>query len=514
MTQHAQPTRPTRPPVNGATAPRPGGPPSPPPISTAVPPERSRPTPTTNIPHDVDAERAVLGALLLDPGCYAAPEVQQLTPPDFFEPRHQIIFAALLTIMAERGSRGVDLLVLCDALRSRNELDAVGGYAYVATLNEACPGSSAAPEYASILREKALLRRLHAIGDTMLREAAAECVDALEIARSCQRLIHEAVVGNGRHQTTSASVIMPATHDHLIEVRERRQRGETLGTPTGFGSLDSLLGGFEPGSLNILAARPSIGKTAFALTLLLNASERTGRSAVYWSLEMSNISLATRAACCRAGVSADQARKGSLIDWDMAKVRHATEELAVLPLAFNDSPSLSAPEFAAEARLWVARHPDTALLVIDGLWLMNHSRDKQMTQAQRVGETTRMLKTTALELGVPILLLHQLNRDPEKRATNKERAARKSSRPSLSDLRDSGAPEQDADVVMFLHRERVEVQAHAEAGAGTPGHSAPAYTEPVDTEVFVAKSRNGPIGVAQMQFHLDTQRFTEKPSAW
>ncbi|MBX3730400.1 MAG: replicative DNA helicase [Candidatus Sumerlaeia bacterium] len=463
-------------------------------IETVPRPPRATPSDTRTLPHDPDAERAVLGAMILDRE--VIPEVARLLKPeDFFEPRHQIIFRHAVEL--HESAKPVDLPLLCDALRRRNELDAVGGYVYVAQLVEFVAGTSAAPEHAQLVADKATLRRLIAAADTILREASAEATELPDQIETAERLIFEVGRSTQSGRFQSVGSLMGETISEIARLYETRK--PVIGLSTHMHDLDALIGGLEPTALAILAARPSIGKTAFALTLVRNVAVHGGKPVGFFSLEMGADQLNMRLLCMEAKVPSHVIQRARFDDTHWERLRETASRLMEAPIYIDDSAALTIMQLRSRARRLKAQRPDLGLIVVDYLQLMRgpegRGSRREVNRQQEVAEISMGLKALAKELRVPVLALSQLSRNIEQRSTKKEPA-----RPQLSDLRESGAIEQDADLVMFIHRERKETDRDE---SGKPLNR----SLPIPTEIIVGKNRNGPIGTVNMLFFAETTIF-------
>ncbi len=444
-------------------------------------------------PHNVEAERAVLGSMMLDPD--VIPEVMRLVRvEDFYENAHQILYRRILEL--HDAGKPVELTLLTDALRRAGELDSVGGYVYLATLEQFVLSTSAAPEHAQMVRDKSASRRLMSVAETVLRETSDERREVADQIRMAEALLFE--VGE-QHRTSEFQDLKSLMEEsigeiaHLYETREPK-----TGLKTHLKDLDRILGGFEPSALVILAARPSIGKTALALNIVRNVAVEDNLPVGFFSLEMGAEQLGLRLLCSEARVSGQKVRKGQLKESEWATIRETASRLMDVPMYIDDSAGLTIMELRSRARQLKQKRPDLALIVVDYLQLMQGPPGRrESNRQQEVSEISRGLKLLAKELGVPVLALSQLSRNIEQRS-GKE----KSATPMLSDLRESGSIEQDADIVMFVHRERIEIQKDEQGR--TPDRQLP-----IPTEIIVGKNRNGPIGSAEMLFIPDFTQFVD-----
>jgi len=428
-------------------------------------------------PRDLDAEKAVLGSILLAPDCLD--DISLILVADDFTPANALIFTAMMSLHHE-GKR-VDSKLLANRLKKVNALDDVGGIGFLIELSQAAPIASNAVYYANIVRDKATLRSLLDCGLQMVQNAMHPASEPRETLERFERQLFAILDDRGAEKTKSLGEAFRAA---LASIEDRKERGAGGGQPTGFADLDNLLGGLHSGELTILAARTSMGKTAFAVQLATHvASRRVGT--LFASLEMSAAELAERMVICQAGVDSHHVRNGLLNADERRRLVQASAELAHATMTIADQPTMGLMEIAAHARRQ-ARKTDLGLVVIDYLQLLE-PEDRREIREQQVAGMTRRLKALARELKIPVLCLAQLNRQAD---------AGTNVRPRLSHLRESGAIEQDADVVLFLHRQEYfeTDQAKIDAVHG-------------QAEVIVAKHRNGPTGIVPMTWRGDCMRF-------
>jgi len=436
-------------------------------------------------PHSVEAEKAVLGSILLDPRVLDD-VATQLVADDFYVDAHRRIYARILEMHAE--NRTIDLMLLVEELRRHSEFEAVGGAAYLAEIAQSVAVASHAVYYAEIVRNHALTRSLIHAGTDIVRDAFDLSLEPREIINRAEERIFAV-----RDRRSSGDAV--PVNDVLFEafqMIDRRMQGEATGVPTGFTDLDKLTGGLHDSELIILAARPSMGKTALATNIAEHVSVDSGLTTLFVSLEMSRLELVQRMLCSRGKINGHKFRSGFLSAEDREKLVRAAGELSHGQLLIDDSPSKTVTEIAAVARR-LKRRSGLRLIVIDYLQLIDPDNPKDPRQEQ-VAKITRRLKTLARELKIPILCLAQLNRQTE---------VAKDNRPRLSHLRESGAIEQDADVVMFVHREeyyhtREEAQAQGLCGLA---------------EIIIAKQRNGPIGDVKLTWREEFTRFENSTGA-
>jgi len=420
-------------------------------------------------PHSLEAERAVLGAVLLERESLPR-AIEILRSIDFYKDGHRKIFEGMLALF-ERNDP-VDLLTLAEELRRRSQLDEIGGPAALAALVEEAATSAHLTAYAAIVRDKALLRNLIQIATEIIGQSYEGRDDVERLLDESERLIFQ--VSDRRMQGTAAPVrtILKATFEHIERLYERKEH--ITGLPTGFVKLDHMTSGFQPTDFIIIAGRPSMGKTAFALNIARYAGVEQHKRVLILSLEMSKEQLVQRLLCSEAKVDSHKVRTGYLEPRDWTRLTNAAGRLAEAPIYIDDQPALSVLEARAKARRVMAEH-GLDVVIIDYLQLMR-GRNQENRQ-QEISEISRSLKALAKELNVPVVALSQLSRAVE---------ARQSKEPQLSDLRESGALEQDSDLIIFLYRpERYGLESPDGDKVG---------------DVIVGKQRNGPTGKIQVTF--------------
>lgn len=445
------------------------------------------------MPHNLEAEKKVLGSLLLDRD--ALPEVSRLlNPEDFYQVSHQEIYRHIVELEAK--NKPIDLTFLSEELSKAGKLDAAGGYLYLANLETSVLSTSAAADNAMIVQEKATLRRLITAAETITREAREESRDIQDIIEAAESEIYRVNRDSASGRFMPISEVMNTTLEEITHLYETRQPRSRL--RTGMSDLDKLIGGFEPSALVILAARPSIGKTAFALNVVRNVATLEDKGVAFFSLEMGAEQLNMRLLCSEAKVPSHKIQRGQISEDNWKKVRETASRMMGLPIYIDDTPGLSIMQVRSRSRRLKAQHKNLGLIVVDYLQLMTgSSNNRDQNRQQEVAEISRGLKGLAKELNIPVLALSQLSRGIEQRSGKD-----KSAEPQLSDLRESGSIEQDADVVMFVHRERQET-ARDEDG------KLPDRSMPIPTQIIVGKNRNGPIGRAEMLFIPDYTRFSD-----
>jgi replicative DNA helicase len=428
-------------------------------------------------PQSLEAEMCTLGSMILDVDCIGE-ILHTLTPENFYRQEHQLVYDALLTLYDQK--RAVDLVLLRDELTRRGQLEQVGGVDYLVRLAESVPSAANAVHYAQIVRDKSMLRSLIRVTSDICQkayEAQGEAAGTLEEAEQAIFAVTEQkIVG----QAMSMREIMA----HTFEMIDQRSGQHVYGVATGFRELDELTGGLQPSEMIVIAARPSMGKTALGLNIAEHIGADNCHGVALFSLEMAAQQLAERMLCGRAHIDGHRLRQGILGAHEIEAMHAAAGELSESAIFVDDSPGLTPLEMRAKARRLKMKH-DIQAVVIDYLQLM-HVPGSESRQ-QEVSTISRHIKALARELRVPVIVLSQLNRSPE---------GREGHRPRMSDLRESGAIEQDADVVMLLHREDYY-------------HSEPEYQRTNTAEVIIAKQRNGPTGTLELVWNPAWTRFLD-----
>ncbi|GBD25430.1 Replicative DNA helicase [bacterium HR30] len=432
-------------------------------------------------PQNLEAEQSVLGGILLDHRAIDR-AIEILDANDFYREAHKKIFRAMLALN-QRGEP-VDVVTLSNELAVEGQLEEIGGAAYLAELAEKVPTAANLAYYARIVREKAVLREVIAASTELAARAyemrSGEVDDFLD---QVEHRIFEISERRVRPQFATMNDLM-FTAVHTVESLYER-RGLITGVPTGFLDLDRLTSGLQPSDLVIVAARPSMGKTAFALNVAVNAAQEGGVGVAIFSLEMSKQQLGLRMLCAEASVDSQQLRTGFLSGQDFPKIVAAADRLSRLPIYVDDTPGLSVLELRAKARrLKREQEAKLGLVIVDYLQLMR-SHERMDNREQEISSISRSLKALAKELDVSVMALSQLNRQVE---------ARSDRRPVMADLRESGAIEQDADVILFLFRPYV-------------------YDKNADeheAEVIIGKQRNGPVDVVKLTYLPQYTRFENR----
>ncbi|MEX0713514.1 MAG: replicative DNA helicase [Pirellulales bacterium] len=431
-------------------------------------------------PQNLEAEKGVLGSLLLDPEL--CDEVALLLRPvDFYSGPHQTLFAHLLA-MHNDGVR-IDVTLLNERLKKCNDLEAIGGLAYLAEVADSVPTAANATYYAQIVRDKATLRSLIHASTEILRDAYDQSLEARDMLGRAEEKVFRILEDQG---TGDLAPLEDVLHEALSRIDARLEKGGGIGgMPTGFTDLDGLTGGFHDGELVILAARPSMGKTALATNIADHVAISGLRTTLFVSLEMSRLELAERMLCGHGRIDGHKLRNGFISATDRKKLIESSVAMSKAPLFIDDTPSRTMTEIAATARR-LRRREKLALVIIDYLQLIEPDNPKDPRQEQ-VAKIARRLKGLARELKLPVLCLAQLNRQAE---------VTKDNRPRLNHLRESGAIEQDADVVLFVHRDEY-YQSNDDDRSRVAGQA----------DLIIAKQRNGPTGDVKLAWLQDYTRF-------
>ena len=431
-------------------------------------------------PANVDAERAVLGSILLKPDvCDDIALI--IKADDFADESHQVLYGHLLELH-DSGKR-IDATIVLERLRTQGDLERIGGVAAIAEFLEAVPHAAHAVHYAQIVRDKAMLRSLIDASTDILRDAYDASDEPRELVSRAESRIFQIL----EHRSSAeARPIQAVLEEVMIRMDARMKHEHALGgVETGFTDLDSLCGGLHNSELIILAARPSMGKTAFAMNVAEHVAIAAKQPALFVSLEMACLELADRLLCSSAQVNGHRLRNGTISQEDRRRLVQKSAEISSSPLYIDDTPGRTLTEIAAVARR-LKRKQGLSLIVIDYLQLIEPDNPRDPRQEQ-VAKIARRLKTMSRELDIPVLCLAQLNRQAE---------ASRDNRPRLNHLRESGAIEQDADVVMFVHREEY-YQTTDEDRERVKGQA----------EIIIAKQRNGPIGDVKLLWQSDFTRF-------
>ena len=427
-------------------------------------------------PQDVIAEQSVLGGMLLSKDAISE-VVEILRERDFYRPAHELIYDAIIDLYS-RGEPA-DPVTVSAELTKRGDLTRAGGAPYLHTLISSVPTAANASYYAKIIRERAIMRRLVEAGTKIVQLGYTVEGEVDDAVNAAQAEVHAVTERRAAEDYIQLSELLPAALDEIEKISSGVM-GE--GVKSGFKDLDALTHGFHPGNMIVLAARPAVGKSTLGLDIARYASIHKGDTSVIFSLEMSRSEITMRMLSAEARVPLNNIRAGSLTDEEWARMARRMGEISEAPMFIDDSPNLSLMEIRAKARRLKQRH-NLKLIVIDYLQLMTSGKRVENRQ-QEVSEFSRQLKLLAKELNVPVIAISQLNRSPEQRSDKK---------PMLSDLRESGSIEQDADVVILLHRDDLYDQQNRSGEA----------------DLIVAKHRNGPTRTITVSAQLHFARFTD-----
>lgn len=426
-------------------------------------------------PQNLEAEVSVLGSILLDKEAIVK-VADVLVHDDFYSDAHRIIFEEMLWLYEHH--QPIDIITLTNKLEEKGKLQEVGGASLLSQLANAVPSAAHVVNYAKIVSDKALLRRAITAASDIIHLAYTSSEDPQEVLDVAEQKIFGVSERHFKENFISLKTILTESFDRIDELH--KDKDKLRGIPTGFSNLDHILAGLQPSDLIIIAGRPSVGKTAVTLNIAHNIAVKEQIPVAIFSLEMSKEQLVDRLLASEAGIDSWKLRTGNLDDSDFLKINHALGTLAEAPLFIDDSSIINVMEMRTKARRLQAEH-GLGLIVIDYLQLMSGNNPEN--RVQEVSTISRALKGLARELNVPVIALSQLSRAVE---------SRPSKVPMLSDLRESGSIEQDADVVMFVYREEVYDEDTPRKGI---------------TDLLVRKHRNGPIGQAELYFNKETQSF-------
>lgn len=438
-------------------------------------------------PSSIDAERSVLGAMLQNSNA-ASLAFETLRPVDFYSAEHREIFEAMRSLNS--AASPIDAMTVSNELAKRGTLESVGGAAYLLQAVRFVPSAVNVRTYIEIVAEKSTLRKLISACQQIQQQCYAQSDPLQDVLNSAERLIFDIVMKRAGAETlVPLNKVLMSTFDQ-IELLSRL-KGRLGGVPTGLYDLDRMLTGLHGGELVLVGARPAMGKTAMALGVAQFAARQSKRCVAVFSMEMPSEQIGLRLLCSAANINMQRVRSGMLTDDEWIKLGDSINELSSCRIFIDDTPGLTPSQLRSRCRRLMVEH-GLDLIVIDYLGLMG--TDKRVENRQlEVSEISRQLKAIALELKIPVLACAQLSRAP---------AARTDKRPMLSDLRDSGSIEQDADVVLFLHREGYYATAASEDGP-KPDDSA--------GEVIIAKQRNGPVGTVNVEWQAEFARYTNLP---
>lgn len=437
------------------------------------------------LPYSVEAEQAVLGSVLIDPKCLSDIAVGMKTDY-FYIPQHREIYSAMSSMY--ELSQTIDFVSLLEKLKKDGVYDEAGGKAYLTQLVQTVPSAANVLTYVAIIRERYYARSLMTAAQEIIKDINEDTKDSGKLLDSAEQRIYE--IRQGREisgLTHIKDVILNETYDRLTKMADPETRSDYVGIPSGIGELDKMITGLNKSDLIILGARPGMGKTSFALNIVRNVAMNTGRTVCFFSLEMTRDQLAQRMLSSEAGIKSEKLRTGELDDKEWARLAQAGAALSEANIYFDETSAITVPEMKAKLR---RMKPAPDLVVIDYLGLMKSARQTE-NRVQEVSEITRNLKIMAKELKVPVIACAQLSRGTETKG--------KSHKPALSDLRESGSIEQDADIVLFLYRETYyDNEKTDDEDRGDPNKA----------ECIVAKNRHGEIGTVNLHWDGQFTRFT------
>ena len=434
-------------------------------------------------PQALEVEEAVLGAMLIEPSSVDM-ALEELSPSCFYDPRHKMIYEAMSELVNEHTS--VDIVTVSSKLREKGNLEAVGGPVAIAGLSEKVGAAAHIEYYVKILKQKSIQRDLITASYEILRDSYDDSVKVDQLIDEAQTKVYNAIQNNLKKDVQEVGSII---NDALREVEKNQNIDGLSGVPSGFPSLDRVTRGWQKSDLIILAARPSVGKTAFALNLARNAAVDNNMPVAVFSLEMSALQLVMRLMTTESGLPADKLKGGAKLDpWDWQQLETRLAALSKAPLYIDDTPSIPLMEFRTKVKRLV-KSKDVRLVIVDYLQLMQGPVELRGLREQEVAAISRTLKATAKELNVPIIALSQLSRNAVQRTGG-------TGKPQLSDLRESGSIEQDADMVIFIHRPDYVGLGETPDGKET-------------TQIIIAKHRNGEVCDIDMLFTSDQVRFVE-----
>ena len=436
-------------------------------------------------PQAIDLERAVLGALMIDNESLSD-TIDSLHPEYFYKREHQKIFEAIVKLF--NNTQPVDILTVTEELKKMGEIDFIGGLSYISELTNNIASASNTEFHARIIAEKFIKRSLISISNNIINDAFNESVDIFDLLSSAEEKLFTVTEGTLRKSYDKMSVLIKGALENIEILRNKE---DTLsGIPTGFSNLDRVTSGWQASDLIIIAARPGMGKTAFALSMARNIAIDYKKAVGFFSLEMSSEQLVNRLIASEAQLGANKLRKGDLADHEMIQLHEKIKYLSEAPIFIDDTPALTIFELRAKARRLVKNHK-VGILIIDYLQLM-HAGGNAGNREQEISTISRSLKGIAKELKIPVIALSQVNRGVE------SRSGVGSKRPMLSDLRESGAIEQDADIVTFIYRPEYYKIFEWDNGDDSRGQA----------EIMIAKHRNGSLANIRLKFTAEFARFS------
>lgn len=436
-------------------------------------------------PQALELEEAVLGAIMLEKDAIIS-IIDIVKPETFYKDSHRKIYEAILEL--SKRIEPIDLLTVTEELKKKDQLDLIGGPYFLTQLTNSVASAAHVEFHARIISQKYIQRELIRVSTQIQEKAFDSSIDVDDLIDFSEQQLFEVSFGNIKKETQKIDAVIDQAIKRIEEISGRAEG--LSGVPSGFTKLDRITSGWQPSDLIVIAARPSMGKTALVLTMARNMAVDHNKAVAFFSLEMSSIQLVNRMIVSETGLPADKIRNGNLKKYEWEQLEIQLKNLVEAPIFIDDTPAISVFELRAKARRLKSQH-HIQLLIIDYLQLMSGPPDSQGNREQEVSSISRSLKAIAKELDIPIIALSQLNRSVELRSGDK--------RPQLSDLRESGAIEQDADLVVFIHRpERFGLLQDAD-GNSTKGLA----------EIIIAKHRNGPTGDVTLKFRSEQAKFTD-----
>ncbi|MEQ6376375.1 replicative DNA helicase [Bacillaceae bacterium S4-13-56] len=430
-------------------------------------------------PHNLEAEQAVLGAVFLEPQAMATAS-ELLLPEDFYRASHRAIFQTMLTL-SDRGEP-IDLVTVTSALATSRQLDDVGGVSYLSDIANAVPTAANVEYYAKIVEEKSILRRLIRTATKIVTDGFSEEEAVDTVLNDAEKTILEVSQRKNAGSFKNIKDVLIEVYDNIEKLHHRK--ADVTGVPTGFRDLDRITSGFQPNDLIIIAARPSVGKTAFALNIAQNVAIHGNENVAIFSLEMGAEQLVMRMLCAEGNIDSQRLRTGSLESEDWSKLTMAMGSLSNAGIYIDDTPGIRVNEIRSKCRRLKQEH-GLGMILIDYLQLIQGSGSSRENRQQEVSEISRSLKGLARELNVPLIALSQLSRGVE---------SRQDKRPMMSDIRESGSIEQDADIVGFLYRDDYYDKESEKQNI---------------IEIILAKQRNGPVGTVELAFVKEYNKFVD-----
>ncbi len=428
-------------------------------------------------PQAVDLEEAVLGALMLEKEALNSNSVEILQPNSFYKESHQKIFACIRDLFGR--TEPVDILTVTQELKKRGELDLVGGAYFITQLTNRIASAANIESHARIILQKYIQRELIRISSEIITDAYDETTDVLSLLDKAEASLFGIAENNLKSNYSNMTELVQLAMEQIAKAKDNENG--VIGVPSGFTSLDRYTAGWQPSDLVIIAARPAMGKTAYVLSLARNAAVDFKKPVAFFSLEMSSIQLVTRLISAESGISSEKLRSGDLKAYEIQQIQTKINQLSDAKIFIDDTPGLSVFDLRAKARRLKSKN-DIQMIIIDYLQLMTAGGDGRGNREQEISAISRSLKSIAKELNIPVLALSQLSRAVESRGGDKK--------PQLSDLRESGSIEQDADMVQFIHRpEYYNLQEDAD-GNSTQGVA----------NIIIAKHRNGAVGEVKLKF--------------